>query len=213
MKQYAIVIDLDRCIGCRGGCQVACKTEHGIGLGPSRSTLYTMGPAGVFPDLEMYFLPVMCQQCKDSACIAACPTGACRRSDSDGVVRIDHKACIGCRKCMKACPYHAVIFRPELKAADKCDLCSDRRAEGLEPGCVTNCAGNAILYGDVNDAGSAVYHALKEAEEHGYVYALPDGAGVHPSGRFILRSARWQEPDLKAWERKKEQEGASWKHR
>ena len=63
MKQYIILADLDRCIGCHGGCQVACKTEHEIALGPSRSRLYTMGPVGDFPDLEMYFMPVMSRLC------------------------------------------------------------------------------------------------------------------------------------------------------
>ncbi len=56
MKQYAIVIDIDRCIGCRGGCQVACKTEHHIDLGPSRSTLYTLG-------LQVFFRTWKCILC------------------------------------------------------------------------------------------------------------------------------------------------------
>ena len=59
MKQYAMVVEADRCIGCKGGCQVACKTENEVALGRSRSTLYHMGPTGVYPDLQMYFLPVM----------------------------------------------------------------------------------------------------------------------------------------------------------
>lgn len=47
MKQYAMVVEADRCIGCKGGCQVACKTENEVALGRSRSTLYHMGPTGV----------------------------------------------------------------------------------------------------------------------------------------------------------------------
>ena len=45
----------------------------------------------------------------------------------------------------------------------KCDLCSKRRAEGMEPVCVTNCAGGAIMFGDVDDENSAVSLALKSA--------------------------------------------------
>jgi len=52
MKQYAMVVEADRCIGCKGGCQVACKTENEVALGRSRSTLYHMGPTGVYPDLQ-----------------------------------------------------------------------------------------------------------------------------------------------------------------
>ncbi|MEI3281146.1 MAG: hypothetical protein V8R46_10700 [Eubacterium ramulus] len=32
MKQYAMVVEVDRCIGCKGGCQVACKTENEVAL-------------------------------------------------------------------------------------------------------------------------------------------------------------------------------------
>lgn len=191
MKQYGIVIDIDRCIGCRGGCQVACKNEHDIALGPSRSKLYTIGPSGTFPDLEMYFMAVMCQQCQHPACVDVCPTGACYKDEDDGVIRIDRQSCIGCQSCKKACPYDAIIFNKELRVSDKCDLCSERRQEGLEPVCVMNCSGKAILYGDLNDENSEVSKALREAGQD-HVFALKDFGG-QPSGRFILRKAHWQD--------------------
>ena len=110
MKQYAMVVEADRCIGCKGGCQVACKTENEVALGRSRSTLYHMGPTGVYPDLQMYFLPVMCQQCEDPSCVDVCPTGACYKDEDDGVIYIDQDLCIGCQSCKKACPFHANNF-------------------------------------------------------------------------------------------------------
>lgn len=195
MKQYAIVIDVDRCIGCLGGCQVACKNEHDIPLGPSRSKLYTVGPNGIFPKLEMYFVAVMCQQCAHPACVEVCPVGACYKGENDGVIRIDRQRCIGCQRCKKACPYDAIIFNKELRAADKCDICSERRSEGLEPVCVMNCSGKAILFGDINDENSTAARAMKEAGE-GHVFSLKDFGG-QPSGRFILRHDKWQEPDIK----------------
>ena len=129
MSQLAIVVEVDRCIGCKGGCQIACKTEHNIALGRSRSTLYTMGPTGTFPDLEMYYLPVMCQQCKDPACTKVCPTSACMKNDEDGVVTIDPDVCIGCRACMNACPFHCNSYNQEMRIMDKCTLCAERREE------------------------------------------------------------------------------------
>ncbi len=206
MKQYAIVIDIDRCIGCRGGCQVACKTEHHIDLGPSRSTLYTIGPSGIFPDLEMYFMPVMCQQCEHPSCVDVCPSGACYKDETDGVIRIDPKVCIGCQRCKKACPYDAIIFNKELRTADKCDLCSERRAGGLIPVCVANCSGNAILYGDLYDENSTVSRALKEAGEK-YIFSLKD-FGNKPSGRFILRHGTWQD-DLPMKNKKVKEAGSN----
>ena len=205
MKQYIILADLDRCIGCRGGCQVACKTEHELALGPSRSKLYTMGPTGTFPEIQMYFLPVMCQQCENPACASVCPTGACHKDEADGVVKIDQSLCIGCQSCKRACPYDTIIFNQELRVSDKCNVCESRRENGEEPACVRNCSGRALLYGDINDPESVVSKAIKEAgEEH--VYALPD-SGNKPSGRFILRNADWL--DVLPQEYEKERQGGN----
>ena len=188
MKQYVIVADLDRCIGCYGGCQVACKMEHEIGLGPSRSKLYNMGPTGVFPNLQMYFLPVMCQQCENPSCVAACSTGACYKDEADGIIKINTEVCVGCGLCKNACPYDAIIMNKETGVADKCDVCITRIQAGEEPACVRNCSGRALLYGDINDPESEVSKALQKAE--GHLYSLKD-CGNQPSGKFILKGADW----------------------
>lgn len=189
MSQLAIVVEVDRCIGCKGGCQIACKTEHNIALGRSRSALYTMGPTGTFPDLEMYYLPVMCQQCKDPACTKVCPTSACMKNEEDGVVTIDPDICIGCRACINACPFHCNSYNQEMRITDKCTLCMERRENGEGPACVRNCAGGALHYGDIDDPESEVSRLL--AENEGHVYTLPDSLGNQPSGRFILKNAKW----------------------
>lgn len=191
MKQYMILIDLDRCIGCKGGCQVACKSQHGIALGPSRSRLCTMGPTGTYPDLEMYFLPVMCQQCREPSCVDVCPTGACYKDKESGVIRIDTDICIGCQSCRRACPYDAIAFNKELRVADKCDICAGLREDGETPACVRNCSGRAIYFGDCSNPDSEVSR-LMEAAGSDNVYQLLD-RGNGPSGRFILRKATWIE--------------------
>lgn len=189
MKQYIMLVDLDRCIGCKGGCQIACKAEHDLALGQARSTLYSMGPTGVYPDLELYFMPVMCQQCENPACVNVCPVGACYKNGEDGVITVDASRCIGCQGCKRACPYDALMLNKEMRVMDKCTLCIGRRQIGEEPACVKNCAGRALLFGDVNDPESEVSKAIEEAgEEH--VFALKD-FGNKPSGRFILRGAKW----------------------
>ena len=189
MSQLAMVVEVDRCIGCMGACQIACKTENKISLGRSRSTVYTMGPTGTFPDLEMYFLPVMCQQCKNPSCTAVCPTGACYKNEDDGVIEIDTDVCIGCRSCINACPFHCNNFNKERRVSDKCTLCVERREDGLEPSCVRNCAGAALHFGDIDDPESEVSKLL--AKNEGHVYTLPDKGGNEPSNRYILKNAKW----------------------
>lgn len=101
--KHGFVIDLDRCIGCKG-CQVACKQENGVALGANRTLVRTVGPMGSYPDVQMYFLPTPCQQCADPPCVQVCPTGACWQNREEGVVLIDREQCIGCRSCGEALP-------------------------------------------------------------------------------------------------------------
>ena len=68
MKKMTFVVEVDRCIGCKG-CQVACKMENQVALGSDRTSVKTIGPTGEYPDIQMYFLPVMCQQCENPTCV------------------------------------------------------------------------------------------------------------------------------------------------
>lgn len=190
MKQLAFVIELDRCIGCKG-CQVACKMENGTVLGSDRTKVRTVGPTGVHPNLEMYFLPTMCQQCEKPVCVEVCPSGAIFKNREDGVVTIDPKKCIGCHSCNKECPYHANTYSEMRRAMDKCTLCYEARGVGELPACVRNCAGRALHYGDISDPNSKVSLLIQKAgEEH--VHTLQD-FGNKPSTRYILKSASWKD--------------------
>ncbi|MBU3112628.1 4Fe-4S dicluster domain-containing protein [Clostridium lacusfryxellense] len=188
MKQNVMVIDLDRCIGCYG-CQVACKMENEVALGSSRITVPTIGPTGIYPDVKMYFLPVMCQQCADPSCVKVCPTGACYKRSDDGVIVIDQEKCIGCKSCIKACPYEVNTFNNEMRVADKCNLCADLTEDGGKPACVKNCSGRALHFGDINDSSSDASVALKEAGSEN-VYSLRNFDN-NPSVRYILRHDKW----------------------
>lgn len=192
MSQFAFVVDVDRCIGCKG-CMVACKNENDVALGANRNIVYDVGPMGTFPDLEMYFLPVMCQQCQDPACVKVCPTNACHKNPDDGVIYIDQDKCIACKRCQKACPYGAITFNKERRVMDKCNICLAARQEGDTPACVRNCSGVALHYGDLEDPESEVSKMLA-AEKPEHIYHLPDPEGIYqPSARYILRHEHWQD--------------------
>ncbi len=188
MKKITFVIDLDRCIGCRA-CQISCKQENGVALGACRNEVKQIGPIGTYPDIQMYFLPAMCQHCENPTCAEVCPTGACYKDPSDGVVRIDRDVCIGCRTCEGACPYKVNTFNAELRVMDKCNICEQLRKEGEPPACVKNCAGRALYVGDIHDPDSEVSKLLKNAGEEN-VYTLRD-FGNKPGVRYILRRDKW----------------------
>lgn len=165
--------------------------ENGTDLGSDRTKVRQIGPIGKYPDLQMYFLPTMCQQCENPVCVRVCPSGAVYKSKEDGVVRIDRMKCIGCHSCNQECPYHANTFSEMRRSMDKCTLCSEARERGEEPACVRNCSGRALHFGDINDPDSEVSRLLKEAgEEH--VFRLHD-YGNGPSTRYILKNAQWQD--------------------
>ncbi|MDR3763881.1 MAG: 4Fe-4S dicluster domain-containing protein [Acidobacteriota bacterium] len=186
------VIDLDRCIGCQG-CHVACKQENGVSLGLYWNRVLTMGPNGRFPKVEMYFLPVMCQECSNPPCVQVCPTGASQQMP-DGIVLIDKAKCIGCELCVKACPYGSRTLNPETKVVEKCTTCVQLRESGSDPACVINCPGRCRFFGDTSDPNSTVSVAIKKAGAEN-VHSLPD-SGNHPSVKYILhpKNGVWRKP-------------------
>ena len=102
MTHKTLVIDLDRCIGCFA-CEMACKQENNVPLGVHYNKVLSIGPMGKFPDLTQYFLPTVCQHCKDAPCVKVCPTGATYQTE-DGQVLVNKEKCIGCKMCTKVCP-------------------------------------------------------------------------------------------------------------
>ena len=75
MTHKTLVIDLDRCIGCYA-CEVACKNENSIPLGVHYNKVLTIGPLGKFPDIQQYFLPSVCQNCREAPCVKVCCANA-----------------------------------------------------------------------------------------------------------------------------------------
>lgn len=188
MTHYAIIVSLDRCIGCHG-CEVVCKNENGIALGERWNRVLDRGPYGEYPNLSMYFMPVMCQQCQNAPCVNVCPTGASYRDPETNMVLIDKEICIGCRYCMMACPYGVRAWNEEERVVEKCTLCAHLTAGTDEkPMCVRVCATGARYYGDLDDPDSDVSQLLANTDADSIHY-LPD-VGNHPSTCYILSPDR-----------------------
>ncbi len=162
-KQLALVIDLDRCVGCHA-CHVACKMENNI----ETEAFVNVRPIGAdgldisqgtYPDLTLQWLPISCMHCENPPCVANCPTGAMHKRAEDGIVLVNKDICIGCRLCTWACPYQVIGFDaqfPGEKVVSKCTLCAHRVALGMVPACVEGCVYGARLFGDINDPESEV---------------------------------------------------------
>ncbi len=179
-KRYGMVIDLERCTGCRA-CTVACKIENGMEQGTG-IRVETVGgamrdtPRGEYPELSMGFLPVACMHCERPPCRDACPTQAIYQR-SDGAVLIDESLCNGCQECLAACPYDALVYDEGKALVRKCSLCSARLEQGLDPYCSVCCGYGAIFFGDLGDPQSTV----SQLASRGGVYTLKPESKTGPA--------------------------------
>ena len=207
MSHYAIVTDLNRCVGCLA-CNVACKAMNGVQPGSFWSKTLRVGPnpkqggSGQFPDVEMYFLTMQCQHCANPECVSICPTGASSIAE-DGTVQIDRELCIGCEACIQACPYGVRYLNDEVGVVEKCTMCEQLLERNELPACVAQCGGMARFFGDL-DEGIETFEGPEQADgkrvvlgdfcepfTDDQVHTLPD-VGNEPAMRYILRNMTWQ---------------------
>jgi len=80
------MIDQHDCSGCHA-CEVACKQEHGLGVGPRVVRVIEKAPL---------FVPLFCHHCEDAPCALACPEDAISKDPETGVVLLDPEKCTGC---------------------------------------------------------------------------------------------------------------------
>jgi anaerobic carbon-monoxide dehydrogenase iron sulfur subunit len=139
----SIVLDPLKCNGC-GECETACSFKR-TGLNdPALSCIRIMTDA----ETEGFYLPVVCFQCSEAPCVAACPVEAIYKDDDERVM-IKYDRCIGCRMCFAACPFGAMCFDQDRGRAFKCDHC------GGDPECVRCCEPKALAYVDTTKMGKA----------------------------------------------------------
>ena len=185
VKQYGLVFDLRRCIGCRT-CIVACNVENNLEAGSWMKVLTSNGtpadiPIGKYPQLSLYWQPVTCMHCQKLSCLEACPVEGAIYKRLDGIVLIAKEKCNGCQACASACPYDVIRFDPQEGYAKKCTLCSHRIDQGLEPFCASQCVWGAIHFGDIGDPTSEVSQLVDF--RHGYT--IESEKGTQPSNYYL----------------------------
>jgi len=145
----ALVVNTDDCTGCKA-CEVACKQEHNIPIGPRWIRVYPNNNQEIEGKPQLRYMVTHCVHCSKPPCKDACPVGAVSKRE-DGIVLIDGELCIGCTECIEACPLGVMQFDKEKRIAQKCDLCVERIDRGIQPACVVACPSHCIYYGDIEE--------------------------------------------------------------
>jgi Fe-S-cluster-containing dehydrogenase component len=141
-QQYAFKVDLDACTGCKA-CVAACHSLNGLDDDESwRRVSQVFGERGGVAAQQT--VTAACHHCVDPACMKGCPVNAYEKDPVTGIVRHLDDQCIGCSYCTLTCPYEVPAFNHRLGIVRKCDMCSDRLAEGEAPACVQGCPNEAI---------------------------------------------------------------------
>lgn len=114
--RWAMVIDLQRCIGC-GACAVACYAENNIAVTGKKGVAdgRHMPWLRVVPyrhnnnPLRIAWLPMLCQHCDAAPCEPVCPVYASVHNEEGLNAQIFNR-CIGTRYCSNNCPYKVRRF-------------------------------------------------------------------------------------------------------
>ncbi|MCL4466090.1 MAG: 4Fe-4S dicluster domain-containing protein [Chloroflexi bacterium] len=129
-----LVVDPKKCVGCRL-CEVACSLVKTGRVNPSQARI-----AVTIFDEEGFYMPVVCYQCTEAWCKAACPAAAIEKDEKLRRYIVNEERCVGCRICNAACPFGTISFSQKTGKAFKCDLCDG------EPTCVAYCPTGALRY-------------------------------------------------------------------
>jgi NADPH-dependent glutamate synthase beta subunit-like oxidoreductase len=86
MGKVVLLFNEHLCSGCHT-CEIACKQEHGLGVGPRVIRVLESSP---------FYKPLFCHHCDDPPCAKACPEDAITKDPDTGIVLLDSDKCTGC---------------------------------------------------------------------------------------------------------------------
>ncbi len=176
---------IDRCVLGESWC---CKNQYHQPVEVLWRKIYHLDEA-IYPHPYRGYYSLACNHCEHPDCLKACPVGAYTKRITDGIVIQDQDKCIGCGNCIRSCPYGAPQYNPELKKAEKCNLCHERLDLNLEPACVQACPVDALELIDI------LKENLSETIQFpaGFPVNRPGNTILNSGdGRFLFRKKRWR---------------------
>lgn len=203
--EYAVLVDVTKCIGCRG-CQVSCKRWNNLpGESTTLQTDWTNPPTlsyDTYTHIQFkfdynkssdtttwQFLNWRCMHCHNPACLDACPVDAIVKT-SEGAVVIKTERCIGCKYCISACPFGIPQWNAKLEKVSKCHMCFDRIQDGKEPACVQACPTDALEFGERT---TIIQKATQRKNTiNGHVYGDVDNKPLGGTGFIYVANVKLQ---------------------
>lgn len=176
-QQYAFEVDLDRCSGCKA-CVTACHSLNGL---DDQETWRDVGLllGGTQSSPVMQHVTTACHHCLEPACMTACPVDAYEKDPVTGIVKYLDDQCFGCQYCTLACPYDVPKYHSEKGIVRKCDMCSERLADGEAPACVQACPHEAIAIRVVD-----TQQIIEDAEVDFFLPGSPDPQMTLPTTSY-----------------------------
>lgn len=181
-QQLAFDVDLDACTGCKA-CVTACHQLNGLDEEEGeiwRNVGLLHGGTPAAPVQQT--VTTACHHCLDPACMNGCPVGAYVKDPVTGIVKHLDDQCIGCQYCTLTCPYEVPKYSKKRGIVRKCDMCSDRLAEGEAPACVQACPNGAIAIRIVDIA-----RVLEDAKGEAFLPGAPSPNITVPTTTYSSR--------------------------
>jgi formate dehydrogenase iron-sulfur subunit len=181
-EQLSFQVDLDACTGCKA-CVTACHRLNGLDDDEGetwRSVGLLHGGSADAPVQQT--VTTACHHCLDPACMKGCPVGAYEKDPVTGIVKHLDDQCIGCQYCTLTCPYEVPQYSKKRGIVRKCDMCSDRLAEGEPPACVQACPNEAIAIRIVSTA-----RVLEDAQGEAFLPGAPSPNITVPTTTYKTR--------------------------
>lgn len=162
MPRYAMIIEPKKCVGCFA-CRVACQNQNELPV-TNQFIRFEDKEEGVYPNVTYTVYPLQCQHCANAPCVSVCPTTASHKDPATGVTLVTKDKCMGCRRCIGACPYNSRTYIRQESVVQACNLCLEHVKKGEEPACVSTCLTKCRTFGDLDNPQGEFAKLLPKAK-------------------------------------------------